>query len=441
MILANSLDVVNELLDKRSAIYSDRPRMVMLNELSGFGWGTAFMPYGEPWRYSRRMAHHEFHSAPVKRFRPLEQRSTHQFLVNMYTQPGKLTDNLRYLAGSTIMSVAYDIDVTSLDDPYIRIAELAAEAISEATDAGSFLVDVLPVLRYLPEWFPGARFQKQARVWRDAIFKLRDVPFENVKERMPSDNVEDCAAKSMIETFAKDEEPEQASFTDYIIRSTLGALYVGGADTTVSALGSFFLAMVLHPEIQKRAHKELDQVVGTSRLPDFSDQPSLPYIDALVKEALRWNPVVPLDVPHRLTEDDIYNGYHLPKGTLVVANSWAILHDEKAYTDASTYNPDRFLRADGTLNPDIRDPAVAAFGFGRRICPGRFMAIDSMWITIACLLNVFEIGRAVGDDGKEIIPKADYFCGFLNHPKPFPYTVKPRSKEHETLLMELAQET
>lgn len=91
----------------------------------------------------------------------------------------------------------------------------------------------------------------------------------------------------------------------------------------------------------------------------------------------------------------------------------AILHDEKAYPDASTFNPDRFLRADGTLNPDIRDPAVAAFGFGRRICPGRFMALDSMWITIASLLNVFEIGRAVGDDGKEIIPEVDYFCGFL----------------------------
>lgn len=91
----------------------------------------------------------------------------------------------------------------------------------------------------------------------------------------------------------------------------------------------------------------------------------------------------------------------------------AILHDEAAYPDAERYNPDRFLTADGALDPAVRDPSVAAFGFGRRICPGRFMALDSMWITIACVLSMFEISKAVDEDGYEITPDVEYDRGFL----------------------------
>ena len=148
----------------------------------------------------------------------------------------------------------------------------------------------------------------------------------------------------------------------------------------------------------------------------------------------------------------MYGGYYLPKGTLVVANTWsvqsqpltthqspiptplpslplplllphdhadlipslrAILHDAKAYPSPSTYNPDRFLRSDGTPDPTVRDPSVAAFGFGRRICPGRFMAADAMWLAIACVLSVFDIRKAVGEDGREITPHGEYHRGFL----------------------------
>ncbi|RPD65871.1 cytochrome P450 [Lentinus tigrinus ALCF2SS1-7] len=458
VVVANTLEVANELLDKRSAIYSDRPRMVMLCELVGFGWGTAFMPYGDPWRDSRRMAHHEFSPSSVKRFRPNEHKATRRFLFNMYHHPEKMMDNLRHLAGATILSIGYDIDVKSLHDHWIVTAEAAADSISETTNAGSYLVDVVPILKHLPVWFPGAGFQKQARTWRASVDRLLNAPYEDVQRRLVTDEVGDCAAKSLIEAFGR--TPKDPAYTDYIMRATLGSLYVGGADTTVSALGSFFLAMVLNPEIQEKARKELDHVVGSHRLPEFSDEPSLPYIDAIVKETLRWNPVVPLgdqllfplsvrqyvliegapDVPHMLTEDDVYNGYFLPKGTLVVANTWAILHDAKAYPEPSKYNPDRFLRPDGTLDPSVRDPSVAAFGFGRRICPGRFMAVDSIWITIASVLSMFEIRKAVGEDGKQITPDGEYHRAFLCHPKPFPCVIKPRSKEHEVLLMELAQQ-
>ncbi|KAI8998876.1 cytochrome P450 [Trametes punicea] len=438
IVVANSMEVATELLDRRSAIYSDRPRMVMLGELSGFGTGLAFVPYNNFWKDCRKVARQEFHATPVKRFRPIEAKSTRRFLLDLQRRPERLMDNLRQLAGATIMSIGYDIEVQPDNDPYIQTAEEAVASIAETTNAGSYLVDVIPILKYIPEWFPGAGFKTQARIWRIAIDKLFNEPYMVCQKRLATGGLGDCAAKGMMETFGK--HPNDPDYTNLVIKSTLGSLYVGGADTTVSALGTFFLAMTLNPDVQRNAQKQLDQVVGTHRLPDFRDQASLPYIDAIVKETLRWRPVVPLDVPHRLIEDDIYNGYYLPKGSLVVANAWAILHDEKVYPDAERYSPERFLRSDGTINPVVRDPSSVAFGFGRRICPGRYMAVDSMWLAIACVLSLFEIKKAVDEDGKEITPDGEYIRGFLCHPKPFPCTIKPRSKEHEQLLYELANQ-
>lgn len=111
---------------------------------------------------------------------------------------------------------------------------------------------------------------------------------------------------------------------------------------TSSVLQTFMLAMTLSPEAQKRGQEEIDRVIGNDRLPDFEDRESLPYVDAIYKECLRyglaahsiwvglpehflpfrWNQPLPLGVPHLLTEDDTYNGYFLPAGTVVAANQW-----------------------------------------------------------------------------------------------------------------------
>ena len=87
------------------------------------------------------------------------------------------------------------------------------------------------------------------------------------------------------------------------------------------------LAMLVYPETQARAHAKLDAVVGRARLPAFADYPHLPYIRAVVKEVLRWRPIVPLGMPHRSTEDDWYEGMFIPKGTIRIANAWRMNRD------------------------------------------------------------------------------------------------------------------
>ncbi|KAI0274196.1 cytochrome P450 [Russula aff. rugulosa BPL654] len=155
---------------------------------------------------------------------------------------------------------------------------------------------------------------------------------------------------------------------------SMGSMYIAGLDTTVSSMSSLFLALVLFPHVQRRAQAELDVVVGRDRLPTFDDRPRLPYIEALCKELMRWNMVTPIGLPHSSTTDDIYKGFFIPKGSIVVANAWAILHDPETYPDPEEFKPERFLNEDGSVR---EDPALSlVFGVGKRICPGRHL-VDS----------------------------------------------------------------
>jgi cytochrome P450 len=89
-------------------------------------------------------------------------------------------------------------------------------------------------------------------------------------------------------------------------------------------MSTFFLAMVAYPDIQIKAREEIDRVVGTHRLPTFTDRPNLPYIEAILKEVLRFQPVGPMGLPHVTTKDDIVNGYRIPQGAILLANIWFV---------------------------------------------------------------------------------------------------------------------
>lgn len=82
--------------------------------------------------------------------------------------------------------------------------------------------------------------------------------------------------------------------------------------------------MVLYPQVQMRAQDELARVVGLERLPRFEDRPQLHYINALCKECLRWQPVLPLGVAHRSISDDEYRGFHIPAGSVLIQNVWYV---------------------------------------------------------------------------------------------------------------------
>ncbi|KAF7334975.1 Cytochrome P450 [Mycena venus] len=198
----------------------------------------------------------------------------------------------------------------------------------------------------------------------------------------------------------------------------------------------FMFAMLLHPECQLKAQKEIDSVVGSSRLPSFEDRGKLPYLDHIgLKDYFwRWKPVLPLGIPHRSTEKDVYRGMHIPKGSIVVPNVRGMSLDESVYHNPKSFYPERFLPQPlGHGEPHF---ASSAFGYGRRICPGLHLAENSLWIAIATILATCNITNTLDEHGNIIVPECVMSEGADCHPIDFEYIVRSRSSAAEAQLNE-----
>ncbi|KAJ2919994.1 hypothetical protein MD484_g422, partial [Candolleomyces efflorescens] len=360
IVVLDNYEVAMDLLESR-------PHLVMLIELMGWGFNFGFMDYA-----TRNL---------LKRM--LDDRDDRN-----------LIPHIRQLAGETIMSVAYGIEIQQENDPYIQLAEDANHGVIVAAIPGRFLVDSIPVLKHVPAWFPGASFMQKAREWYKLTRMMVEVPYADAKKRLESGNSTASILRTNLQKI--EEGVKDDAFTEGVLRNTLGALYSAGSDTTVSAIVSCILALIEQPEILKKAQAEIDAVVKPGYLPDLDDEPSLPYVTAIAKEALRWRDVAPLSLPHALSEDDEYRGYRIPAGAIVLANAWAMLHDESIYINPFEFDPDRFINPEtGKIDYSrARDPGHACFGFGRRICPGRVMAFESLWLAVASLIATFDFEKA-----------------------------------------------
>ncbi|EJD42933.1 PAH-inducible cytochrome P450 monooxygenase PC-PAH 3 [Auricularia subglabra TFB-10046 SS5] len=415
IIVLNTVQAAIDLLDKRGHICADRPSFPMLNDM---GWTMSGMPYGERWREKRRVFHHHFHLEASKQYRELQARSNALFLRALLEKPDDFMHHIRTLPARNIMSCTYGIDVVDRDDPWVELADAAVETISKAGLPGSNLVDWLPFFKHIPAWSPGASFKRNAISWRRYPASMREAPFEYVKKTMAR-----------------------------------------GADTTVSATMSFFLSMVLSPEKQQAAQKEIDTVLGHDRLPEPQDRQSLPYVEAVLLEVLRLYPVIPMNIPRRVMEEDEYNGMRIPKGATVFTNFWGILRDENLYNDPDEFEPERYISPDGRLDfSRAPDPRTIMFGFGRRICPGRHFADDSMWLTVATVLACFNISPAKDDGGKYFVPDGAMRSGLVSwvfhlllvksltreddtrRPEPFMCAITPRSPAARHMVMQMAEQ-
>ncbi|KAJ8522810.1 hypothetical protein ONZ45_g643 [Pleurotus djamor] len=193
--------------------------------------------------------------------------------------------------------------------------------------------------------------------------------------------------------------------------------------------------MLLYPDVQQRAQEELSAI--TDRLPESSDSPHLPYIQAVMLEVLRWEVVIPLGVSHAVTSDDEYCGFHIPANSAITVNIWAIFNDPNRFPDPREFRPERFLTRPGNngepgevvVNQALKEVVMSCFGFGRRICPGRFMAMESLWLSIASVLSVFNIRPSPDEDGRPSLPQITYEPLFIRKAKPFQCSIEPRSEK------------
>ncbi|KAK0223440.1 cytochrome P450 [Armillaria fumosa] len=428
-IIINSAQAADDLLEKRSRNYSDRPDFTM-TMLTGWGRILSFMRYSDWWRMHRRMFHQYFQPRAVPAYYPVQMKATSVLLQQLHNSPDAFVQHIRHHAGSIIMKTVYGYDVDVNGDKFVELADRAMDTIRIVGNLGTFLVDYIPSLKYLPRWLPGTNFLSLANDWRNFVNDMIDKPFEYASDSLANGSPSSSFVSQNLTKLKNIGMQDNATQLE-IIRNTAGVAFAGGADTTVSVVSSVILAFLLYPEVQAKAQAELDAVVGPTRLPNFDDRPQLPYIDAILLESLRWNPVVPMGVAHRSVKADVYRGYYIPAGATIVPNAWAILHDEKDYPNPLVFDPDRFMPEDGK---EVQPNPIAAFGFGRRICPGRYIAINTAWIAIASMASTLSFSKAVDSEGCVVEPSDTFTDGFLSFPVPFKCTIKARSSQAQAVI-------
>ncbi|KAI0347360.1 cytochrome P450 [Trametopsis cervina] len=425
IVVLNDLKTINDLFDKRSATYSCRP-VFTVAKLMGLHDGIPLMPYGPRWRASRRLAHRALAPSAASKYFQVQEQISALLVIDILTDPENLFKLVRMAAGRIMLSLTYGISVDKKDNEYFTQAETTLKLVCASSVPGAYLCDFLPIMKYLPSWVP---FQRTAARGKRMVEAFAASPFEKVKVDMGIVQAAGTAPPSLAQDLLLNAD-ESADFIDHehLVKWTAASMYGAGGETTYSAVLNFIMVMALYPEIQNRAFAEIDSVLGPNRLPTVEDKPNLPYLDAVIKEMMRWMPILPLGVARRATAKDSYNGYTIQEGTIIMPNVWyvaswcrAIAFEPNAKYPPETFNPERFLDSQHPAT----DPATWAFG----ICPGKYVGENSVFILVATILHALRISE---DPGEPLVPH--FATHLVRYPLPFKCRFEVRSKERIEML-------
>ncbi|KAG8736740.1 hypothetical protein FRC10_008982 [Ceratobasidium sp. 414] len=398
IIVLNSYRSITDLVEKR-AIYADRPRAPMVTEerLMNLGGLITLSRYGPRWRQLRKGIQLNMQESVISKYWPSQEIAARNLMIKLLEHGDRsLYRDLQHWVAASILSgtYGYNLPTDGRDGPLLQHMHNLVSMFIQGSSV-KFLVNLFPILKYVPDWMPGAHFKEFARKARETKKLALDAPFEWVKSEMAKGTARPSyVSRSLSEAGFGEEEgldaserQELLSFED-IVRNNAGVMFGAGVDTTLIAMTTFVTAMQLYPDVQSRAREE---VLGTldpvTRLPEPAAVMQLPYLSRVLKEVLRWIPVLPITVPHATMEQDEYDGYTIPARSTILPNIWAVTRDESIYPDPETFNPDRFL-----------DPSVPR-------CPGMHFANSNLLIAFAYTLTVFELGKGVDEDGSVIEPR------------------------------------
>ncbi|KAL8221820.1 UNVERIFIED_CONTAM: hypothetical protein K2H54_074534 [Gekko kuhli] len=201
----------------------------------------------------------------------------------------------------------------------------------------------------------------------------------------------------------------KTSFNEQNLVKTIYDLVAAGTETTASTILWGLLKMVLHPEVQKRVHEEIEEVLGRDKSPMMADQPKMPYTNAVIHEIQRCADIAPLALPYITRQDVEVGNFVIPKRTVVFNHLSSVLKDETMWEKPHQFYPEHFLDANGQF---VKREAFLPFSAGRHACPGEPMARMELFIFFTTLMQHFT------------------FCIPENYPKPseerlFALTVSP----------------
>ncbi|RYC65168.1 hypothetical protein CHU98_g1038 [Xylaria longipes] len=435
MIVLSSDRAVKDIMDKRSAISSDRMDMYIGQTVASGGLRVLMMASpafldGEVYPLLKL-----FIMLPAIRTNLENALENQQMMYDILNGPDNFVEHVRRYSNSLITTTTFGYRVPTCEDPHFKeLFEVLDEFLLLAQTGLAALLDYLPILQMLPTWMLSVKQHARSNHQQEKI--LYRYHWDKAKaDILTLEKPNPSFSVGLVR------EQNKHGFDDDFAAYITGTLLEAGTDTTANTLTWFLCAMLVFPEVQERAKAELDRVVGADRMPSPEDEPNLQYIRGCVKESLRWMPVTIMGaMPHALTQDDQYMGFRLPKGAALVNNVYTIHSDTARYPRPHQFDPDRFKDDrqnfyDAAVNPDVAQRDQFAFGAGRRICPGIHVADRSLFLGISRLLWAFDFKRPLDGDGNEVVPDpTNVTQGFLAAPLPFKAIITPRDAKRAEII-------
>ncbi|TVY87600.1 Cytochrome P450 monooxygenase, partial [Lachnellula willkommii] len=413
---------VHQLLDKKGSIYSDRPPQYVANYIT-HGDHLTLENQTPSWREKRSVVTRNLNPKMLdeKHWRVQEAEAVF-FMNNLLKRPDEIFQLAKLYTASVAATLLYGQRATDVDSFWYKdLYELMEQWLTAQEPGANPPIDEMPIIKYFPGHWKN-RAVKTRKTMDEMWTKARAI----VDARRARGEKRDCFIDAKLDDYEKAGWP----MSQHAFNNLFGELLEAGADTTANSILTLILAFAKYPEVQRRAREEIDKVCGTERAPLFSDFKNLPYINACVKEGMRWRPTAPAGLPHMSNKDDEYEGMFIPKGSMIFVGIWAIHQNDKIFSNCDEFNPDRYLGHPG-LAAEYALPHHYGYGAGRRMCPGMHLAERNMWRIAAKLLWAFDISEPLDSMGNVVPLDPDgYNSAILVAPLPFKVRVVPRSKEH-----------
>ncbi|KAI3412896.1 uncharacterized protein J3R85_016794 [Psidium guajava] len=397
VVLISSPSAAEDCFTRNDVVFANRPQLLAGKHL-GYNYTTlTWAPYGDHWRNLRRMASAEL-------------LSSHRLQMSRSIRVEELTLNvmMRMIAGKR-----YYGEKSEEFEEARKFKEIVAETfqLSGATN----MVDFLPVLK----WLGVSRTERKQVILQEK----RDRFLQNLIEEKRSTrrlSTSEATTRTMIGVLLSRQEAEPEAYTDGIIRGMIQVMLTAGTDTSAGTMEWALSLLLNNPETLAKAQAEIDAYTGRNRLIEESDLAELPYLQAIVTKTLRMCPAAPLIPPHESSEECMVGSFRVPRGTMLLVNTWAIQNDPKLWAEPGKFMPERFQGLGTESNLGL---TMSPFGAGRRRCPGEALANRMVGLALGTLIQCFDWKR-VGEEMVDMTEGAG-----LTMPKAEPLVAKCRPRK------------
>nr|ATI97619.1 F3'H [Lotus filicaulis] len=391
VVVAASAAVAEQFLKVHDANFSSRPPNAGAKYIAYNYQDLVFAPYGARWRYLRKITNlHLFSGKALDNFKHLRQEEVSRLTRNISKSNSKAVNLGQLLNVCTTNALSRVMigrrvfnDGDGGCDP--RADEFKAMVVELMVLAGVFNIgDFIPSLEWLDLQGVQAKMKKLHNRFDEFLTSI----IEEHNTSSKSENHKDLLSTLLSLKDVPDDDGNRLN--DIEIKALLLNMFTAGTDTSASTTEWAIAELIRSPRILAQVQQELDTVVGRERNVREDDLPHLPYLQAVVKETFRLHPSTPLSLPRVASESCEVLGYHIPKGSTLLVNVWAIARDPKEWAEPLEFKPERFLEGD-KVDVDVKgnDFKVIPFGAGRRICAGMSLGLRMVQLLTATLVHSF----------------------------------------------------